>query len=509
MALSVSVRTPLKGASATRMFASLVMTAVVLAAIFFGFLATTGSPIYIAVGVGLVGGAALFARPDLAVWILLIGTLLVNGLVGLTVPQYGKVAWLFSMTGFFLLAASFLKVFEAQRLRQLWIPGFVSALFVLLFYSTITAAFFSDGLAEALVGFKRYYQLFGLVFFLSLLPLAVKSEHRIKYWLVAIFILFLLQLPFAIVQRVFLVPLREGLWKQGVVPIDIVSGTFEASLEGGGSSSIMVVFLAIGLAYVLTLLRDRMWPRKRALLAAVVIGAPLFLGETKIALVLLPLVFVLVFSRQIRRSPVTAILTLAVGAGLTLLLAWIYFSLLATQGNTFETQLEKAFAYNFGSVGYYDRYSLNRSSAIVFWWNEHGWENISNMFFGHGVGSSYSGAGSLVPGHLSRVYPYMAINLTTLSSLLWDVGLVGASLFGYVFLSAWKHATRLYWQEQDGFVRARLMAIRVSIAANAFTVLYSNSLVAGMSHETILAFTLGYLAWLVRKERFKTISQNT
>lgn len=478
-----------------------------LGAIFMGLLATTASPIYIALGVGVMAGCVLLARLHYGVWIVLLGTLLINGLISLTLPQYSKISWLFSMLGFLLFAGSFVQVFAEKRRGHLWLPGFLVSFLLLFFYSIVISFFVSDGWAEALVGIKRYFQLFGLALFLALLPVFDKSKQMFRHLLLFLFVLALLQLPFAVFERIVLVPLREGLWKQGVVPIDVVSGTFESSLEGGGSSSVMVIFLVCFLGYLLSLMRDGVMSRSKGILVSVIVVAPLFLGETKIALILFPMVFIFVYGAQIRKNPFVGVMAILLGLGLTVVLGWIYFSLLATQGMTVEAQIDKALAYNFGVSGYYDRYSLNRTTAISFWFGEHGLHNIASAFFGHGIGSSYSGAGSLVPGHLSRDYPYMAINLTTLSSLLWDVGVFGTALFLYAFWGAWRAVSRLYREANDGHERARLMALKVSVAANAFAVLYSNSLISSLSHEAIVAFTFGYIAWLCRRRRFAEHAQ--
>jgi hypothetical protein len=317
----------------------------------------------------------------------------------------------------------------------------------------------------------------------------------------------LFQLPSALFERLILVPKRIGLGG-GVVPIDIVSGTFEASLEGGGSSSIMVIFLIIVLAYVLSAWKEKVISTGKMATFALLLGSPLFLGETKIALVLLPMMFSMVFATQIRRHPVKAVGALVVAALLTALLAWVYLSMMATGKSTPAQQVQKAIDYNFGNVGYYDRYSLNRTTATTFWFGQHGLNNPVETVFGHGIGSSYSGAGSLVPGHLNSRYPFMAINLTTLSTLLWDTGLLGTMLFMVAFFAAWRASSRLMGSVAAGVDRARIIALRVSLACNAFSILYSNSMLASMSHQTILALTLGCLAWLVRTESALSLAKS-
>ena len=471
----------------------------VILAVVFGLIAASGSLIPIALATGILAGGFLLIRLDMAVTMVLAGTLLIGGVVGLAFPGLTKLAWLFSMLGFFLFAGSILTHFLVHN-SDSGLPGFVSALIVLMVCSVTFSLFGSGSIIEVMACTKRTYQLWGLMLALAMLPIDATGVRRMNSWIGFIFIVALLQLPAALLERLILVPKRAGMGG-GVVPIDIVSGTFEASLEGGGSSSIMVIFLIIVLAYVFAAWKDKAIGNGRMCMLAVLLGTPLFLGETKIALLLLPMMFVMVFAAEIRRHPVKTIITLIIAGLLTAILAWVYLSILATGILAPEQQVQKAIDYNFGSVGYYDRYSLNRTTATIFWFSQHGLHNPVETVFGHGIGSSYSGAGSLVPGHLNKSYPFMAINLTALSTLLWDTGLLGTALFMGAFIAAWHASSRLLKNAVAGSDRARLFAVRVSLACNAFAIFYSNSMLASMSHETILAMTFGYLAWLVRTER--------
>ncbi|MBK8401171.1 MAG: hypothetical protein IPL29_09000 [Propionivibrio sp.] len=493
----LSYATPSSHGSARSLQTTAIILFVVLA-IVFGLIAASGNLIAIALTTGVLAGGFLLIRLDMAVTLVLVGTLLINGVVGLAFPGLTKLAWLFSMLGFFLFSGSILTRFLGPNLGS-GMPGFISALIVLMVCSVASSFFGSGSIIEIMAGTKRTYQLWGLMLALAIMPIDATSVRRINSWIRLVFVVALLQFPAALLERLILVPKRVGMGG-GVVPIDIVSGTFEASLEGGGSSSIMVIFLIIVLAYVFTAWKDKAIGTGSMCAVVLLLGAPLFLGETKIALVLLPMMFVMVFAAEIRRHPLRTISAMMIAGLLTALLAWVYLSLLSASAISPEQQLQKAIDYNFGNVGYYDRYSLNRTTATSFWFGQHGLHNPIETVFGHGIGSSYSGAGSLVPGHLNKSYPFMAINLTALSTLLWDTGLLGTTLFVGAFIAAWRASARLMKNAVAGVERARLVAVRVSLACNAFAILYSNSLLAGMSHETILAMTFGYLAWLVRAQ---------
>jgi hypothetical protein len=460
--------------------------------------AVSNSPIIIALVAGAVIGAVLLPRLDIVVWILLIGCLIGSGLISLALPSISKVTWVLSLLGFYLLFGSGLIALVPKRKDPIRVPGFVTTLLIFMFGSIAASLLVNGEILETIVGTKRSFQLIGVMVMMAMLPKGGVSERRIALWLGTCVAIAYIQLPLALFQRIVLVPKRAGLWASGVAPLDIVSGTFEASLEGGGSSSVMVIFLATILTYVLAKWRENAMSTRSMVAASVMFGAPFFLGETKIALVLVPMIFLLVFAAQIRHRPLQTALIGALGLGLTAVLAWTYFAVLATGNLSPGEQFEKALRYNFGDLGYYNRSSLNRTSAVIFWFQEHGLHNPVETFFGHGLGSSYSGTSNLVPGHLNREYRFIPINLTTLSTLLWDTGLIGAGLFVGSLLSAWRASSRLIGWRVDPEFRARIVALRFSLFSIALAVVYSNSLVSSLSHGMIFAFTLGYLAWLVR-----------
>ncbi|WP_228719940.1 hypothetical protein [Methylococcus geothermalis] len=478
-------------------------------AVLAGLLASISQPIVLAVFVGGFLSLFLLSRIDFAVWLLLAGTLVVNGAVLLMFPRMTKLSWALSMLGFFLLAAGLFSLFLGRRRERVRLPGFLMLFLVLVALSAGTSLLGKGSVLEILAGIKRSYQMLGLALALAVAPVTGAWRRHFQAW--GGFLLFaaILQLPVALYERIVLVPLRVGMGG-GIVPIDIVSGTFEPNFEGGGENGTMVIFLVVCLAYVLTAWRERALSSLWTSVFVVELGVPLFLGETKIALVLLPMMFLQVFSREIRRKPLVAAAALTSGALFTVVLAWLYFSAFAIQGKSPEQMVQNTIDYNFGSAGYYgNKASLNRTTVLTFWLHEHGLHNPVETLFGHGMGASYAGAGTLVEGHLNRKYPAMAINLNTASTLLWDSGVVGATLFLGVLATAWRASGRLLSRCADGAERGRLVALRVCLAANVFSLWYSNSLMNSPSHELLFAFTLGYLAWLARADLPKPSPENS
>jgi hypothetical protein len=99
---------------------------------------------------------------------------------------------------------------------------------------------------------------------------------------VFVLLLALIQLPFAVYQRLVLMPVRLNMPKS-VVPVDIVAGTMEGSITGGANNNVMVYLLITVLVGLIALRREGAIRSAVFWLLLPVVAAPLALGETKLA----------------------------------------------------------------------------------------------------------------------------------------------------------------------------------------------------------------------------------
>lgn len=211
---------------------SLIVAAFVVAALFIGFVIATGRPIPIMLAVGAIVGVALLNALPLVIWIVLVGVLLVSGPVTMFVPALEKAGWLFSLLGFYLTGAAILYAAVGRERFARPPPAFV-IIAVLFFVTGLLSIAHSDGpLMEGIRAIKRYYQYFGLLFVLAVVPFAAATVRR---WWGFLVLLACLQFPMALYQRVVLVPAREGM--PNVEAIDIIVGTLEGSLKGAAATA--------------------------------------------------------------------------------------------------------------------------------------------------------------------------------------------------------------------------------------------------------------------------------
>ncbi|MBI1890597.1 MAG: hypothetical protein HYS18_08125 [Burkholderiales bacterium] len=457
-----------------------------LAALFLGLLTTTANPVVIGMGLGLVGGAFLLTAPRLLIWLVIFLSLATGALLSLAGPEYMRLVWPVSILAFLLWP---LALVHMTRQKHLPVFVWVALLFVLLAILSTALNWYS--LSQLIAGFKRYFQAYGLLFALAALPFASSDMQR---WQKLFLLIALLQLPFALYEFLVLVPLRGGL-QAGSEATDVVAGTFGANLNGGSANAEMAAFLLIVTAFLLARRRAGLLSGWRTALLGILCLIPLGLGETKVVLLLLPLVGAIVMRKDFFRAPLRYLPGMLVLVILTAVLGWVYVTLMI-RGN-FADVLANTLSYNLESTGYGDAL-LNRSTAISFWWERHGWHDPVGLLFGHGIGSSFWAANNPLSGHIGMHYPRYGIDLTTLSTLLWDMGLVGAGMYAGILVSAWVAANRLWRRALDAWVRADALAIQAAIAVFAVFLIYSNSSVNLQAFQIVIAAVLGYLAYLCR-----------
>ena len=453
------------------------------------------------VGIGsLLAALVLVAFPLAGLWVLAVGALCVAGMVELYLPGLQQVRWVFVLMAVLLAFSSVMGHFArstriAASAGAVTGTGAIVPLAALFFALSAASALLSgQGLLGALSGMKGYFQIWGLWLALYFLKLPLPQVARFVAWLLPLAVL---QWPVVLHQYLFLVPLRRGLeaTTKGLVAIDVVSGTFGGALAGGGRSPALVVLAMAGMA--LAILRYRSG-RSRSLvrtwlLMALCVG-PLAFSEVKLVFVLLPLTLGLLFAGQIIKRPVTVLL----GAGATLLalagILSLYSTMIAVKGGS-KTQIEDyvytSLGYNVGEGGYGNS-GLNRLKVYDFWWQEHAKTgNLVQGLFGHGPGvvntTSLAGNDSLA----AKRYAGYSPGLTGLSTLLWEVGLLGALLYMAFLAAVYRAAQQAERHPALASVRPELVTARILVALLAVCLLHNNLLQIDLATGALLAVAVG------------------
>lgn len=465
-------------------------------ALVFGLIASSGSPLMAGAAVALIVGPLLLLVPELTIWVLLVVGLVLGVLSGS--PKFSKLAWGVSLLSMLLLPPSLINMMWSQKRR---LPLFMKLAVLFLVYAVLVTGVNWYSLGEFVAGFKRYFQAFGLMLALSLIVFPPEAYARWKKFLLVVA---LLQLPVAAFELLVLVPMRGGL-AHGSDATDVVAGTFGANLDGGSPNSVMVMFLFIVVAFLMARWRAGLLKTGRFLLLSAICMAPLGMGETKIAVIMLPLVGLSLLRKDLMKAPLRYVPTMLVMALLTMLLGYIY--VVVMMNSTPGEVIARSLRYNIGDQGYSEGMVLNRLTSMTFWFQRQG-DDLVSFLIGNGLGSSFSSLTST--GHVAAKYPNYGINITAISTLLWDVGMVGCLLFVGMLVTAWFAAGRLHDEVSDPGVKAEALAIQAAIVLFGLGLVYADFIVNLVSLEIVVAVVLGYLSYLMNVHgllRTKVVAQ--
>ncbi len=466
-----------------------------LIAAFGGLIASTGNNLLVGGLLGIVVGTTLLLAPRVTVWMLLpLG--LFSGFVVSFGQAFSKLPWILTMLSMLLLLPVMLKFIVDNRK----IPVFIWIAMVFMLYAIVTTLTVEyQDIAQFIAGFKRYFQMFGLMFALALLAFKPRDY---KLWLSLLLLVALAQLPFAMYERFVLAVGRSaGSGGVGAEATDVVAGTFGANLDGGSANAEMAAFVIMAMAFLIARWKEGLLDKTQTIWMCLICFLPLGLGETKLVVVLLPIVWLILMRDEVKKKPTQFVFQFAGLLAVTAMLGAIYIGLntAATGGRIgVNDVLSETVAYNIGDHGY-GTSVLNRTTVVSFWWLVNSKDTIG-MLFGHGLGSSYLGSNNPVPGHIALQYIGYGIDLTAISSLLWDVGLIGLLLFLSIYITAWFSAGRLRKRSSNNQVRADALAIQACLFILLVFTLYDNQLVNFLPYELVASAVLGYLGFLVRDE---------
>lgn len=460
-----------------------------LIAMFFGLVAVSSNLILVGLAAGALIGIALLSRPIWTIWMVFVLGLLVAGILPLFIDSMtGKAVWGVSILGFMLLFVSLGKLVTEKDAGK-GAPYFVWVAMVFILYLMCTAVLQYSDAYESFSGLKRYFQATGLLFAFAWLSI---SEENIRRWRIFFLLLALVQLPWAIYERIVLMPIREGLHAQYplMVPFDVVAGTFGASLYEGGGNAEMAAFLVIVLAFLMTRWREKIITTGKFITLSIIVLAPLFLGETKIVIIILPVVFLVVFRQELLARPHVALFAGLVGLLITILAGMAYVSI---NKQPLSKEIEETINYNFRDQGH-GGWVLNRTKVLTFWAEHQSLNDPVSTVIGNGIGSAHD----KTMGHISKKYPGYGIGLTAASSLLWESGIVGSALFMLMLYLAWKAARRLKTSSKLAWIRADSAAIEATMPIFVIYVFYRLTLLEHLAFQVIFYTIIGYLAWLVK-----------
>jgi uncharacterized membrane protein len=308
-----------------------------------------------------------------------------------------------------------------------------------------------------------------------------------------------LQWPVALYQRIFI----RAAGRSVVARLDSVVGTFGGQPDGGGNSAAMAFLCCLAVGVLVVRMREKRIGVMLGAFLIILCIIPIALAEVKAAFIWIVVVFLVINIRLIRREPLRASISLLMGALLLGGLGLVYKEAYRESGTkvTFENFYESTIKYSVDPAEYSARFHrLGRITSIVFWWKHHDLRSDSlSMLIGHGIGSSRSKS-SMGQGEIARELQPIFPDTTAASTLLWDVGLLGAlsfvAMLAVAGLSAIKASQR---RELDVFWRETTLMSACVLSMAILGVLYNVDPIDNPTVQILIFFAIGQVL-LVRRE---------
>lgn len=488
----------------------LILLAAIAVSLAAGFVASTSDVRLFVLTFGLFGVLIVFLNPSFAITAVVVAALVIVGALQLYLPGFQMVGW--AVAGMAFVMGMYVLVEKALSLEKT--RGPVSSIFffslMLIAICVISSILNNNSLDVVAFGLKGYFQVMGVFFAISLMRWEGAKIDRLPAALIAVGII---QLPFVMHQYLVLVPARANLGG-GIVAEDIVSGTLGATMFGGGSNAVLSLLLITTISLIAGLYKNHRIKLLPTLVMLGVCAIPLLLNSNRAALFYLPLAYLIIFIDDAIRRPLRVFAT---GIAMCLLVAALIWAnaTLGSRSDEFDSWQELLSVTiernSDASFGWGD-YEMNRVTVLSHWASEHtNRAEIPAMIYGHGPGASREATGrnlSAIGGSgqvntLARSkYPSVGIGLTGVSSILWEIGILGLAVVVGLFWSAVRAATYLIRRFDDYSYRKGIAeGFRAAVIILGISLFFKNAFVFHLPFQALLFTILGILAYWQRHER--------
>ncbi len=369
-------------------------------------------------------------------------------------------------------------------------------LLAFLLLNVLSAVINRDSISSFAVGMKGYFQLWGLLFAMAFLTW---DEKLMRTWIpMAIFYLSLIQVPFALHQYFIVAPSRESIAK-GIVAVDIVSGTFGGSIDGGGANAVLAVFIFAVWSCVLALWKKRGISTAATIVITFVILFPVMINEAKVSIIYALVVFFFVFRKGIFTNSLRFLGISMLVFGMVAGLFYTYI-MHAPEGkvDSWSGLIDYTIEYNISQDESFDG-RLTRGASIELWVEDHG--SVANTLFGYGVGASRSDKHNNLARRLGVKDPqsYGVGNLATIA-VLWETGLVGFFVLTAIFVVAFKFSGKLERRyAEDKWLSGIFLGLQGAIVILYISMWHKNFFVFHIGLQIIVVTLFGFLTYWYRR----------
>jgi|GEM_PF-829170 len=458
-----------------------------------GILIGTGETVIpLAMVFALVGMCVVFFPKPLFWGTVIIG-LVVAGFTRLYVPPLQEIRWLLVPMSMALIVHGLVSTKDGESVQ---FPAFLWFAIAFIIVLCLTSVINSVPTKISALGIKGYLQVWGLMFGLALIPFhRTTTNTLLKLALLIAFI----QIPIAAHQFFVLVPQRFGLG-DGIVPVDVVAGTFGAHKFGGGENSVLSAYMVMSIAFLAALWRNGAMKTWLFVLAVLPLFWPIIVTESKIALIYLIVAFVLL-SWSFRLGKPSRVIGLTGGFVILVVImvsALIAFAPKANQVRSLSDLIEYTWNYNVRSDTAFGG-RLSRAGSYRYWADEHGLKAPVSTLIGNGAGVTRKETRSPVLSTESLFDMELEVGRTGATAVLWEAGIIGLIFVIGMFLSALRLAGRLARRyREDPAASAIFTGVQVGIGVLLVSFFDKSYFAFQIGYQCIFALLFGYLAWAAR-----------
>lgn len=475
-------------------------------AIFCGLVLSLGNKMLDLVIFGVVGGCFLLFLPlQFILFALIVITLLIAG----TAEYFGGITqaqWLPFLMAFALYARLPLEMLRRGKATRGTLGNKTPAIYwfiaAYLALNILSALANQAPIVQTLVGAKSY--MFFWSFFILVLVADLAPGQLDSFWR-GIALVAGVQLPFVLYQHFVIMKQRVAMWGA-----DAVVGTFGGDPNSGGSNSTLMLYMLVAALYATALHREGLLKRKWWISSLALSATVIALGETKIAVVLVPMSFSIVYWDHLKRNIGSmfgffATMALAIAALLAIYQFAYWDDSLRSRGLTDSIQKSVEYMtdpYNMtretGEVG--------RMAALNLWWEDPK-ADILTRVIGYGPGAS-RGRSTVSIGEVAKRYVPYEINASAAAALLWDFGVAGLLFFSAIVVSGMRLAnrtTRLV--SPQSYERAGLRTATATLVCLFVMIPYNRYIVDQAALQLLLVFCLAYSAYWYRAAQMRNESR--
>lgn len=481
---------------------TIILLIAICLAFFVGILVGSGSYILIVALMSLIPACIVLKRPDISLALLAAFTLLIAGTIKYFLGL-GQFQWILSGLGVLLLAYAALQHTFTPFIATSEDPGFLALIglwwAILLFGSAAN----NLPMLDWLVGVRIYLPVFGVFAYIAY---CYPSERLLKGILFFMLTVGSVQWVFCIYQKLLIVPLRLAGHYPGSA-WDSIVGTFGGDKFGGGESGSLGVYLSLMATLAIALHKQEQLKTFWFFLIFVSSFAAMAMVESKIIALMIPAGFFLVYREYAFKKPIAFISgSIAVAILMAcLLIAYFYLYWQTDDNKGLLDALYDRFAYSFDPKFQPSTTNLGRVKSLVFWWDRHALlDNPLTILFGHGLASAVSSSSIIGTGVAVRAQAVM-LDVTGISKLLWETGVVGSLVFISIFVLGFFRARKLKSNSAlPPWHRAAMTGVEAAFALMPFTIFYEVTIVSSPPMQFAAMFFLGYVAYWWRENHHTT-----